>query len=166
MQIKRTRILHKRYTLAEWEHHDLKQGEIGSLISDDGSIIETRIGTRNIQLDNGQFVGQKFQNALLLGSSENISATVLQFNNRSEFPSIPDDDGNLIGNGNIFTLYVDKSTNSVWRWDEESFNYVCMSSSPGNGDGWWSAIYGGSATLKTGETLGSSSINNLSGFYH
>lgn len=48
MQIKRTRILHKRYTLAEWEQHDLKQGEIGSLIDDSGSIIETRIGTHNI----------------------------------------------------------------------------------------------------------------------
>jgi hypothetical protein len=60
MQVKRTRILHKRYTLSEWESHDLKQGEIGSLIGDDGSIIETRIGTHNVQLDNGQLIGQKF----------------------------------------------------------------------------------------------------------
>lgn len=166
MQIKRTRILHKRYTLAEWEQHDLKQGEIGSLIDDSGSIIETRIGTHNIQLDNGTFTGQKFQNALLLGTTENIQASVQQYRNRQEFPSIPDEDGNVIGNGNIFTLYIDKSTNSVWRWDEDTLQYICMSASPGNGDGWWTAIYGGGATLKEGESLGSSTINDIPGSHN
>ena len=77
MQIKRTRILHKRNTLSEWESHDLKQGEIGALIGEDGSIIETRIGTHNVQLANGEFVGQKFQTALVLGTTQDISATVL-----------------------------------------------------------------------------------------
>lgn len=165
MQIKRTRILHKRYTLSEWESHDLKQGEIGALIGEDGSIIETRIGTHNVQLANGEFVGQKFQNALVLGTTQDISATVLQFKNKQEFPSIPDEEGNIIGNGNIFTLYIDKSSNSVWRWDEDTLQYVCMSSSPGNGDGWWTAVYGGGAKLKEGETLGSSLINDLPGLH-
>ena len=73
MEIKRTRILHKRLTKNEWldsTRNNLRQGEIGALINDSGETQEVRIGLKDIQLDNGSLTGMPFFECLVLGTSE------------------------------------------------------------------------------------------------
>jgi hypothetical protein len=46
MNIKKARILHRRYNRKQWEEKDLRVGELGILLSDDGgSIEEIRVGS-------------------------------------------------------------------------------------------------------------------------
>ena len=72
MEIKRTRILHRRYTAQEWASKKLMQGEIGILLSEpnkDGKqdVLQVRVGVQN---------ESEFSQGLLLGlSGTNIETT-------------------------------------------------------------------------------------------
>ena len=68
MDIKRTRILHKRHTLAEWSSDTLRQGEFGFLLSDDKTqVLEVRVGTHDVYVDD-RIVGVPWENAIVLAS--------------------------------------------------------------------------------------------------
>jgi hypothetical protein len=65
MEIRKTRILHRRYTAQEWATKRLKQGEIGILLSDDKTeILQVRVGVSNG--DDGE--GGLFYEGVLLGT--------------------------------------------------------------------------------------------------
>ena len=140
MEIKKTRILHRRYTAQEWATKRLKQGEIGILLSDDKSeILQVRVGmTNGVDGDGGLF-----SEGVLLGVTESNVEAVRQFQRRQNFPSI----------GSEFICYMSKEDNSIWRWDDGLVNYVLCSSSvlPGQGNGWWQELNGGGASLYNNE---------------
>ena len=65
MQITKTRILHKRYTAAEWINQNLRQGEIGFLLSDDKTqILDVRFGIVDQLIENGPIIGLPFNQCL------------------------------------------------------------------------------------------------------
>lgn len=73
MQIKKTRILHKRYTADKWLDNTLRQGEIGFLLSDDKQkILDMRIGYRDIEKADGTFNGLPFEDCLTINELCNI----------------------------------------------------------------------------------------------
>lgn len=124
MNLSTTKIQHKRYTYEEWTNGikieegkpnlipKLSQGEIGVLLSPDKSeAIEVRIGT-----DPGD--KQKFSDGLLLGYKDQPDLCVKQYPNSSAFPSM----------GKETQLYIDQSTNTIYRWDDENMKfYICSS---------------------------------------
>lgn len=89
MDIRKTRILHKRYTLYEWQSNNLRQGELGFLLSDDKTkILEIRAGTHDVLTEDGRVVGVPWEDALLLSSIGGVNAedyaTVEQLNKHLE----------------------------------------------------------------------------------
>lgn len=131
MDLKRVKIQHKRYTLEEWtngispleDNPELKiipylaQGEIGTLLSPDKSqVLEVRIGT-----DPGD--KQKFSDGLLLGNKEQPDICIKQYPNNNAFPTL----------GNENQLYINQSTNSVYRWDDKNMKFYECS---GDGSSW------------------------------
>ena len=131
MEIKRTRIQHKRYTMTEWSEGVLiieigkkvipylAQGEIGVLLSNDRSqVLEVRIGTN----PNGN---QKFVDGLLLGYKEQEEEyCIKQYPNRASFPNV----------GSQGNLYIDQFNNSLWRWDDATATWQqCNGGSSGEG---------------------------------
>lgn len=127
MDIKRTRIQHKRYTYDEWINGilieegkpklipELSQGEIGVLLNADKSqVIEVRIGTSN---------NQKFGDGLLLGHQEQPDMCVKQYPNNLAFPTL----------GKENQIYISQATNSIWRWDDTDMKYYeCSSKADGS----------------------------------
>lgn len=138
MEIKRTRILHKRLTREKWldfEKHNLRQGELGILINDKGETQEVRIGVKDTQLPDGTIIGSPFSECLLVGISDSGSETVKSYTNYESFPSM----------GQETCIYIDKATNSAYRWDDNIMKYFSISS----GTDWHEIeeIYGGNASL-------------------
>lgn len=139
MEIKRTRILHKRLTKNEWldsTRNNLRQGEIGALINDSGETQEVRIGLRDIILEDGTIIGGSFFECMLLGmSGEDEPEAVRAFATRFNFPSL----------GSERCIYIDKSNNSLYRWDDKDNKYYSVSSSTDWHD--IEEIHGGNAKI-------------------
>ena len=136
MNIKNTRILHRRYTQQGWLTRTLRQGEIGILLSDDGkSVLQVRIGVSN----GPDGLGGTFSEGVLLGLEAQNLETTKQYPTRLDFPAT----------GSEFVCYFAQDTNSIWRWDNKSTTYIVCSSGviPGEGNGWWQEINGGGASL-------------------
>ena len=153
MDIRQTRILHRRYNREDWQKKKIKQGEIGLLLSDDKStVLEVRVGTTNgIDGEGGDF----FSTGMLVNSVVQDVSGVRQFANRGAFPSM----------GVETVCYMAQDTNSIWRWDSKSLDYIMCSSKvlPGQGSGWWQEINGGNANLYDDNgflTLGTSTTRN------
>lgn len=136
MNLKRVELQHKRYTLDEWvngiiisEEYPSKkfipyllQGEIGALLSPDRSkVIEVRMGT---DPENKQ----KFSDGLLLGNQDQPDICVKQYPSKISFPTL----------GNENQIYIDQSTNTIYRWDDTDLKYYECSSS--SGDSSWKNI--------------------------
>lgn len=145
MQLRSTTIKHKRYSAKGWRDLDannnlkntLSQGEIGVLLSPDlQNVLEVRIGIKN---------NSSFYEGVLLGNNENIDVGIKPYDSKINFPSI----------GNEYSLYIAKDTSRIWRWDDENLKYYCVSTPPGQGDGWWNEINGGKARLSI-DQLGTS----------
>lgn len=149
MELRSTIIKHKRYSAIGWNDvnpdgtlkNTLSQGEIGVLLGPDlQSVLEVRIGVRD---------RAAFSEGILLGTKEISDAKELaiqQFATVANRPSF--------GSENV--LYIVKNTNTAYRWDSETMTYIPVGSAPGEGDGWWHEINGGSA-LMLKEILGTSS---------
>ena len=139
MQITTTTIKHKRYSAIGWNDRNfdgtlkntLSQGEIGVLLGPDlVTVLEVRMGIRD---------KSAFNEGILLGSTETADFSVKQFPTRLEFPSV----------GSERFIYIDINNNTSYRWDTDQQKYFPISASPGEGDGWWGEINGGSATLNS-----------------
>lgn len=138
MEIKRTRILHKRLTREKWldfEKHNLRQGELGILINDKGETQEVRIGIKDTQLPDGTIIGSPFSECLLVGTLGSEPEAVKPYANYESFPSM----------GQENCIYIDKATNSAYRWDDNAMKYFSISS----GTDWREIeeIHGGNASL-------------------
>lgn len=149
MELRTTTIKHKRYSAVGWNDtnadgslkNTLSQGEIGVLLGPDlQTVLEVRIGVRD---------HSAFGEGVLLGTkdiSDSKEVSIQQFATIANRPSF--------GSENV--LYIVKSNNTAYRWDNDLVNYVAISSAPGQGDGWWHEINGGSAHVLK-ESLGTSS---------
>lgn len=133
MELKKTRIRHRRYTASQWAERNLMCGEIGILLSEPDSngkqdILQVRMGVKD---------DSTFGEGFLLGLSGTDVETTRQVPTYYDLPSI----------GNEQVCYIIKSNNSIWRWDDTDMRYYECSSSSGNSD--WRDIQevnGGSAS--------------------
>lgn len=145
MQITTTAIKNKRYSTYGWNvkenngvyKNTLSQGEIGVLLGhkytdDDGHVKFKTVVTeedRNLNLDLntvlevriGNQDNQYFFDAALLGREDGTDQSVKQVDSLPSF-------------GNIHTIYIVKSTNISYRWDEDLMRMVPLSGSGGNLD--------------------------------
>lgn len=149
MQLRSTTIKHKRFSVAGWNDlnsdgtlkNTLSQGEIGVLLGSDlNSVLEIRMGIRD---------KSAFNEGVLLGTkeiSDSQELAIQQFATPVSRPSV--------GSENV--LYIVKSNNTAYRWDDANMVYVAISAPPGAGDGWWHQIHGGTAILEN-DVLGTSS---------
>ena len=109
MEIKRTRILHKRLTREKWldyEKHNLRQGELGILINDKGETQEVRIGIKDTQLPDGTIIGSPFSECLLVGTLGSEPEAVKSYANYESFPSM----------GYETCIYVDKKLKKRYNY--------------------------------------------------
>lgn len=152
MQLSTTVIKHKRYSTYGWNlqsdgiyKNTLAQGEIGVLLGhqyyDDklgqlvsipiehansgkelNCILEVRIGTQD---------KQQFFKAMLLNSKDNVDLSIKQYLTQQKFPSF----------GNSSSLYIETSTNTIFRWDDQTTSYVALGSSGSGNNGNLSNYY-------------------------
>ena len=135
MEIKRTRILHRRYTASEWTQKTLMQGEIGILLSDKDKngkqeVLQARIGMKD---------NSTFNEGLLIGLNGTDVETTKQVPTYYDLPGI----------GNEQVCYIVKDTNSIYRWDDKDMKYYSCS----GGSDWHEIgqVNGGSAS--DGDTI-------------
>lgn len=144
MQLTTTTLKHKRYSTYGWQVRNedgsyknlLNQGEFGILlgheyIDDNGKLISESITQANsgkelnciLEVRMGTRDNQYFFDAMIINSKDNIDYSVRTYDTPNKLPSF----------GNSSSIYIVKSNNTIYRWDDATTKMIPLISGDSSG---------------------------------